>query len=141
MENKKRVATEKSPAKVISLAEHREKRLNEGPCSGFCLTCKRINECDEFLEQLEEEWSEELKEISREEGDKTYTVSMPADDGERFIGVLEETLLFQFVSHNTKKNKMYVSTEKETVSRLMVAELMDMEIAFSFFSKERRQTG
>ena len=137
MKNNEIAPSRRVQAKVISLAEHREKKLSERPCNGFCLTCKRINECEEFLEQLEQEWSEELKEISEEQSDKIYTVSMLAKDGHRFVGVLEETLLFQFVEHRTQRNKMYVTTEKETVSRLMVAELMDLDIDFSFYSTER----
>jgi len=137
MKNNETVPSSGVHAKVISLAEHREKKLGERPCNGFCLTCKRINECEEFLEQLEQEWSEELKEIGREQSDRIYTVSMPVEEGRRFVSVLEETLLFQFVEHRTQRNKMHVSTEKETVSRLMVAELMDLDIDFCFYSTER----
>ena len=38
-------------------------------------------------------------------------------------------------------NTMLVSTDKETVSRLMVAELMDLEIDFSFRSMARSGAG
>lgn len=139
---KKRMAPSKPvTSKVVSLAEHREKKRNEKPCNGLCLICTRINECDEFLEELEEEWSEELMEISQEGGDRTYAVFMSTEDGRRFVEVLKETLLFQFVEHTMTGNTMLVSTDKETVSRLMVAELMDLEIDFSFRSMARSGTG
>ncbi len=137
MEKKKPVPAVRNGKKVISLAEHRERKRNEGPCNGFCLICSRVNECDEFQEQLEQEWSEELAEISREEGEKEYTVTLSLSEGQRFIDALKETLLFQFVHHRAGKRRSYVSTDKETVSRLMVAELMDLEINFSFHSRKR----
>jgi len=96
-----------------------------------------VNECEDFLEELEEEWSEELYDISQEKGDKIYSVSMSTEQGSDFLEVLKDTLLFQFVKVRNGKNKTVVSTEKETVGRLMVAELVDLGISFSYKAKER----
>ncbi len=119
--------------KVISLLEHRKKKLMvQEPCGGFCLICNMVNECEEFLAELEEEWSEELYEISQEEGDCIIYVTLTPRQGHEFLEVLKDTLLFQFVDVQESVRKVVVSTTKETVGRLMVAELVDMGINFSY---------
>jgi hypothetical protein len=123
--------------KVISLLEHRQKKLPEEPCSGFCLICNLVNECEEFLAESEAEWSEELHEISQERCNKIISVSMSPDQGKTFLEVLKDTLLFQFVQVKQNKNRTVVTTNKETVGRLMVAELADMGIDFSYKIKEK----
>ena len=120
------------PRKVISLIEHRKKKMSQEPCGGFCLICNMVNDCEEFLAELEEEWSEELYEISQEEGNRTITVSMTPRRGKEFLEVLKDTLLFQFVKVRKDKTRTVVCTNKETVGRLMVAELVDMGINFSY---------
>jgi hypothetical protein len=133
----KKIPVEKPPrkdkCKVISLLEHRKKKLiRQEPCGGFCLICNMVNECEEFLAELEEEWSEELYEISQEEDDQTIYVSMSPRRGKEFLEVLKDTLLFQFVKVRKDKTRTVVCTNKETVGRLMVAELVDMGINFSY---------
>jgi len=126
-----------SSRKVISLLEHRQKKLTEEPCSGFCLICNLVNECEEFLAESEAEWSEELYEISQERSNKVISVSMTPNQGKAFLDILKDTLLFQFVQVKEGKNRTAVVTNKETVGRLMVAELADMGIDFSYKVKEK----
>ena len=134
MEKKKpkEIPPPKESRKVISLLEHRKKKMVQEPCGGFCLICNMVNDCEEFLAELEEEWSEELYEISQEDGDKTIKVTMALGQGREFIEVLKDTLLFQFVEAKETKTRSVVSTNKETVGRLMVAELVELGINFSY---------
>ena len=78
--------------------------MSQEPCGGFCLICNMVNDCEEFLAELEEEWSEELYEISQEEGNRTITVSMTPRRGKEFLEVLKDTLLYQFVEVRGDKN-------------------------------------
>ena len=108
-------------------------------CDGFCLVCDEIHDCQVFAEELKQDWMEELAAIREEKGDALYLLSFDPQEGEAFFNFLESTLLKGFVKLEYTPKTLIMTTDKRTVTQLIVEQILEMDILFSLEVRRKRK--
>jgi hypothetical protein len=113
--------------------------FDEEECDGFCLVCEEIHDCPVFLDELQQEWMEELAAIREERSDALYLLTFDIKEGEAFFDFLENTLLKGFVKLEYTSKALVMTTNKRTVAQLIVEQLLEMDILFSLEVKRKHK--